>query len=188
MDVFFTSDEHLGHQNIIKFCNRPFSSLEEMFETLIERHNSKVGPNDSVYHLGDGFWRTLPEPKALEYVSRLNGLHYYVCGNHEELFNSSKLLQNKFIILQPQRIIHPEGWPKRGITLNHFPLRSWEQSHRGAWHLYGHEHGTIPLTDPTLSLDVGVDVHDYYPISLDEVRKIMQTKADAIALAKSLEK
>lgn len=56
-NVFFTSDEHHGHKNIIQFCARPFASTEEMTEVLVERHNKLVRPGDVVYHEGDMFWR-----------------------------------------------------------------------------------------------------------------------------------
>ena len=51
--IFFTSDHHFGHTNILKFCNSPFNSIEQMNEELIKRWNEKIGPDDEVYHLGD---------------------------------------------------------------------------------------------------------------------------------------
>ena len=80
--VYFTSDTHFGHENIIKWCRRPYSSVEEMNEKLIENWNSVVGPDDIVFHLGDfafggsGLWK--------EVLSRLNGKKYLIIGNHDE--------------------------------------------------------------------------------------------------------
>ena len=51
--LFFTSDTHFDHKNIIRYCNRPFSSIEEMNNFLIKRWNATVGPDDTVFHLGD---------------------------------------------------------------------------------------------------------------------------------------
>ena len=80
MTLFFTSDEHLGHFNIIKHCNRPFSSALEMDSTIIERFNARVCPEDTVYHLGDFVWH---EPHEGMQLKRLNGHHKLVPGNHD---------------------------------------------------------------------------------------------------------
>ena len=57
MDIYYTSDLHLGHKNIIRLCNRPFGSIEEMDNLLIERWNKKVKKEDTVYILGDLFYK-----------------------------------------------------------------------------------------------------------------------------------
>ena len=79
--IFFTSDHHFGHKNIIKFCNRPFESIDEMNEELISRWNAKVGPNDEVYHLGDFALCTTNE--FTDIIGRLNGIIYLIGGNHD---------------------------------------------------------------------------------------------------------
>ncbi len=81
-NIFFTSDQHFGHKNIIKFSNRPFNSVEEMDEMMIQRWNEKVGETDEVYHLGDvGLASSGKLRKILE---RLNGKIYLIKGNHEK--------------------------------------------------------------------------------------------------------
>jgi calcineurin-like phosphoesterase family protein len=176
-NIFFTSDEHYGHQNIIsKFQFRPFSGVEEMTEELISRHNSVVKSGDLVYHLGDMFWRTLPYPKAVEIMDRLNGQHYYIRGNHEELMDKHPFLREKFIWVKDLAVIHPPGPPKHpGIVLCHYAMRVWTRSHTGRYHLYGHSHGGLPEND-SLSFDVGVDCNNYYPVSLEQVNERMQAK------------
>jgi len=78
MNIFFTSDHHFGHTNIIKFCNRPFANVDEMNEELIRRWNEKIAPGDEVYHLGD-FALITPE-KLNEILDRLNGTIYLIAG------------------------------------------------------------------------------------------------------------
>jgi calcineurin-like phosphoesterase family protein len=179
-NVFFTSDEHLGHNNVIKFCNRPFANIEEMTEALVERHNSVVKKGDLVYHIGDMFWRTYGIDQALEYMDRLNGNHYYVWGNHDELIHHNKELANKFIWLKDIAKVRPSGCPK--IILCHYAMRVFEGSHRGDWHLYGHSHNALPQAiagqtkdESTLSFDIGVDTHNFYPWSIEEVAEKMKT-------------
>ena len=79
--IFFTSDLHLGHENCIRLCNRPFSSIEEMDETLIENWNHKVTGKDTVYILGDLIYRSQKPPE--EYLRRLRGKKHLILGNHD---------------------------------------------------------------------------------------------------------
>jgi calcineurin-like phosphoesterase family protein len=72
MTIFFTSDTHFGHQNIIDFCDRPWRTADEMNEALIERWNRLVGPNDTIYHLGD-FAMKIRDDEIRAIVRRLNG-------------------------------------------------------------------------------------------------------------------
>ena len=80
--IYFTSDLHLGHANIIRHCNRPFSSVEEMDETLIRNWAKRVKANDTVYVLGDLMFRNQKSPE--EYLSRLKGKKHLIIGNHDK--------------------------------------------------------------------------------------------------------
>lgn len=83
--VFFTSDTHFGHANIIRFCKRPFENVEEMNEVLIENWNKVVSDDDTVFHLGDfafggsNVWK--------EIIPRLKGHINLIIGNHEIMLN-----------------------------------------------------------------------------------------------------
>ncbi|TCI90737.1 metallophosphoesterase [Tenacibaculum sp. M341] len=174
-DIFFTSDHHFGHKNIIKFSNRPFESVEEMDEELIKRWNSKVKPNDRVYHLGDV---SLGDSDSLkDILSRLNGKIYLIKGNHEGVATQHK---NRFEWIKDyfELSVRDEDAPngKQKIMLFHYAMKVWRSSFRGTWHLYGHSHGNLPDDINSLSFDVGVDCHDYYPISYQEVKNIMKQK------------
>lgn len=183
--IFFTSDEHHGHRNALTGWGnvvkaRPFGSLEEMTEGLIQRHNAKVKPGDLVYHLGDMFWRTFGPVAAVQVMKRLKGQHFYVWGNHEEVFEGAEGLElgARFVWRRERMKIKPAGGPKDGIVLDHFAGRVWHQSHKGAWQLYGHSHGELPDDPRLLSMDVGVDAPgiNYEPVSVEEVRVMMRDK------------
>ena len=77
--VFFTSDFHANHANIIKYCNRPWNTKEEMTEALIENWNSVVKPDDIVFNLGDFMWASSWNP----ILEKLNGHIYLIWGNHK---------------------------------------------------------------------------------------------------------
>ena len=78
--IYFTADTHFDHANIIHFCNRPFARVEEMNEILIANWNRKVHGNDTVYILGDMFFRTAdPEP----ILRQLKGKKHLIIGNHD---------------------------------------------------------------------------------------------------------
>lgn len=173
--IFFTADEHYGHANIISHCNRPFENIYEMSDVLIERHNSAVKDGDLVYHLGDMFWRTLPLKEALNIRHRLNGNHYYILGNHEEMLEKHPVLRDTFVWVKTRERIKPIGGPRSGIVLDHFAGRVWDKQHKGSWQLYGHSHGELK-EDDSFSLDVGVDANNFYPVSIDDVRDRMIAK------------
>ncbi|MEM1321094.1 MAG: phosphoesterase [Bacteroidota bacterium] len=172
---FFTSDHHFGHENIIKFCNRPFDSLEEMNETMIERWNEKVGRWDEVYHLGD-FALTHKE-QLEEILDRLNGKIHLIVGNHEK---TALQLTKKFQWVKEYyelKVKDPDCHNGvQRIILFHYAMRTWRGASRKNWHLYGHSHGNLPDLEDHLSFDVGVDCHDFYPLAYEEVKTIMQTK------------
>ena len=177
-NIFITSDEHYGHQRIIELANRPFKSVDEMTETLIERHNAVV-PNSKGFltiHVGDMFWHTLTIEEATRILGRLHGRHAFLFGNHDELIEKYRNLDFDWIVGSNKaggsEIIR---YNKHKITLNHYAQRVWDGSHKGHWHLYGHSHGCLPGLGK--SFDIGVDAHDFRPWSLEEIEAKMETLA-----------
>lgn len=175
MNTFFTADEHLGHANkaggIIAMCNRPFVTLEEMEEELIARHNSVVKPGDTVIHVGDMFWRKWTTAQCIAYMSRLNGMHEYVNGNHEEAFNrpDSAALKRMFVSIRDVRMVKVG---KQLIWVSHYAHRVWPKSHQGSYHVYGHTHGVLP--GYRRSMDVGVDANNFTPVSFEQLDEYMK--------------
>lgn len=168
MNAFFTADHHFGHANIIKYSKRPFSSLDEMDETMLSRWNEIIKPNDIVYHLGDlSFFNLNNQSRVL--LERLNGVIFYIRGNHDK-FNSKI---PRFEWVRDFAEIKIGG---QKITLCHYAMRVWNCSHHGAWHLYGHSHGSLPDDPNSLSFDVGVDCWDFYPVSFEQVAERMKQK------------
>lgn len=178
MKTFITSDEHYGHENIIKFCDRPFSDTREMTEVLVQNHNSVVEKEDVTYHIGDMFWRTFGLGPAADLIFRLNGKHKFLYGNHDELIEKHGYLQSLFVTLDKYVTIYPAN-DLPGITLCHYAMRTWPKSHKGSWHLYGHSHGELP-EDDSLSFDIGVDCWDYKPVSIEQIAEKMRSKGAKI--------
>ncbi len=173
--IYFTSDHHFGHKNIIKFSERPFKDVDEMDEFMIQKWNEKVTPEDEVYHLGDV---GLNSPgKLRKILDRLNGKIYLINGNHEK---SAQACHSRFEWIKDyyELVIKDETFKKgqQLIVLSHYAMRVWNASHWGTYQLYGHSHGNLPRDPNALSFDVGVDCHDFAPISYEEVKEIMKTK------------
>lgn len=177
--VFFTSDTHFSHANIIKFCQRPFKDVSHMNDELVQRWNEVVGPDDIVFHLGDFAWGGSDVWNSI--MSRLNGKIYLVLGNHDEK-NIRQGYMRRFEWVGYQMHITIEG---RSIYLNHYPFLCYGGSYRGkdaVWQLFGHVHSKEGMTGmdkdrlanllPT-QYDVGVDNNDYRPISFREVSDII---------------
>ena len=181
MAKFWTADEHYGHKKIIEFCKRPFANIDEMREALIAAHNAKVKPGDLTYHVGDMFWRTLPIREAVDIMSRLNGQHAFIWGNHDELLEDYVGLRERFV--KYGDILHLDKtatMPK--VVLCHYAMRVWRGSHNGTFHLYGHSHAALPEAN-TLSFDCGVDgTSDFAPWSEAEIVAKMKAKKLAGAI------
>jgi calcineurin-like phosphoesterase family protein len=163
-EIFFTSDQHYGHGNIIKYCNRPFSSVPEMNEVMRENHNKTVQPSDMVYMVGDlAFHHTQEE--LIKLAKSLNGNKVFILGNHDQHISG-------FPGEQIYRILELRGkfWEGYDPTLCHYPMMSWNKSFHGSFQLHGHTHGMIPFDPNVRRLDVGVDSNNFYPISWDEVK------------------
>lgn len=158
-EVFFTADSHFGHKGVIRLAGRPFGSVEEMEEGLIERWNAVVAPGDLVYHLGDFCFKG--SKAAAKVLERLNGDIVLIRGNHDSK-NSLKLERWRAvhdlleITLQKQR-----------IALCHYPLLEWPGAWKGALHLHGHTHGQVP--PHSRRADVGADVWAFRPVTLEQI-------------------
>ena len=195
MKVWFTADLHLGHGNIIKFCNRPFLSEKEqeklrkegeharwpVSDESVKRHdaalidaiNDRVEKNDMLWILGDFCRGSLVE--ATRYRQRIACENFYlVWGNHDR-----REIEPVFKGVKDQGFIEVE---RQGIWINHYPMRSWYRSHHGTWHLYGHVHGTLADEDAErdhmLTMDVGVDARDYKPVSFEEIGEYMAPRVE----------
>ena len=178
-NVFFTSDTHFWHKNIIKYCNRPYESVEEMNEAIIENWNSVVAKDDIVFHLGDfGF---ASPTKIKEIAARLNGHIWLIVGNHDWKMLTSSIIEECFEYVSQQAYIHVDG---QSILLNHFPMLCYSGVYREkpVWQLFGHVH-TSPTSEGAdtsrmsvkydTQYDVGVDNNNFRPISFSEVKAVL---------------
>ena len=138
-NVYFTSDFHFYHTNIIRFDNRPFRNVDEMNETLVGNWNDKISKDDVVFYLGDLSWDG-SGPRTKELVNELNGTIHYITGNHDK-FRDIKALNRFETINDYVELSVPDKDANRGnqeIMLFHYAIMSWDKAHHGAWHLHGH--------------------------------------------------
>lgn len=167
--VFVTADTHYGHKNIIEWCNRPFSSVEQMDETLIANHNAVVGPEDHVYHVGDFAWK-----QHVEYQSRLNGKIHLISGNHDKF--SAGARDGFEEVLDLFYGFCPQAQEVGRLFLFHYPLVTWpRKASAQCLHLYGHVHGRY-FRPGEYSYDVGVDCNEYRPKLLTEFVELAKRK------------
>lgn len=177
--VFFTSDTHFCHDKVINFCNRPFNSVEEMNNAIIDAWNKKVDKDDIVFHLGDFCWGGSKEWNSI--LDQLNGHIHLICGNHD-VKNLKLGVTPNFESITFQKEIFIEG---RSVYLNHYPFLTWGgvYGERGTevWQLFGHVHSKkndyngrdserLKYMLPQ-QMDVGVDsTDDYAPYSWSEIK------------------
>lgn len=178
VDIWFTSDLHFGHSNILKFCDRPWKTTEEMDKALINNWNSVVKENDIVFNLGD--FAFAPNWRWKQLIEQLNGVHYLIIGNHDRSRYPGDSIMSLFKDVQQQMLVQIDN---KKIYLNHCPLLCYDGVYRSkqdmTWALSGHVHvkkenntgkdfERLRYMLPT-QYDVGVDFNDYKPISFKEV-------------------
>jgi calcineurin-like phosphoesterase family protein len=179
--IWFTSDPHFWHKNVIEYCQRPFGSLEEMHEALIQNWNKVVRPSHQVFVLGDFAFAGVQ--KTAEILARLNGRKDLVMGNHDWRFKSEKWLDLGFDDATSSLMMMLEDVGR--VDLSHFPFRGagdhggQEERYaehrledRGGWLLHGHVHNAWKRRGRMLN--VGVDVRNFAPVSLDELVEEMK--------------
>lgn len=193
--IFFTSDHHFWHANIIKFCGRPFSSVEEMNEMMVKNWNDVVGPDDTVYCLGDFSMAFRP---VETFTSRLNGKKYLVPGNHDfchSYHKKSRSAESRtrwikkyedhgWIVLPEQTTLDIPGVAT--VNMCHHPYKivnatpsttgepydeKWRPKDDGRWLLCGHIHEKWKIVDRMIN--VGVDQWDFRPVSVEEIGRVI---------------
>jgi calcineurin-like phosphoesterase family protein len=190
----FTSDAHFFHRRIIQYSNRPFESVEDMNEQMIQRWNKQVKKDDIVYHLGDFAFGKIDKIENI--LKSLNGRKRFINGNHDAeiigkgkdrfpiytdatynvIFENSKRLLDAGLI-ESIRDYEEVNVNNQFIVLFHFGGRVWQRSHHGAWQLFGHSHSSLPPFGK--SVDVGVDSTwitgkaEYRPFSFYEIKEFM---------------
>jgi calcineurin-like phosphoesterase family protein len=179
--VWFTADTHFGHRNIIRYCQRPFATVEEMNETIIDNWNGVVGKDDVVFHLGDFSVGGAAEWTSL--LESLNGRIFLVLGNHD-MNNVDQGFMRRFENVSMQMLI---SIGKQRIYLNHYPFLCYGGSYRGTWQLFGHVHTSpcnsgldnsrLGMLFPT-QYDVGVDNNSFTPVSFEEVEIKIQNQVE----------
>ena len=167
---FYIGDPHLGHAAIIRLCNRPFASVEEMDETIISNWNQRVTNADTVFILGDLMFRISKSPS--EYLSRLKGHKILVLGNHDASWiwqeGATRYLNTHVRMME---LIDRN----RKVVLCHYPMLTWPNVRSGSYMVYGHLHGNRDQ-DPCVRygmnpkmLNSCVEVNGYQPVTLDEL-------------------
>ena len=170
--IYFAADLHLNHYNSIKYCNRPFVSVDEMNNEILLRWNSRIKQEDSVYLLGDVALGH--KNRCKELLDRLNGKIYLIRGNHERSV-LNPVCQPRFEWVKALETITPQYKGKAYIiVLCHYALRVWDRKHFGSYHLFGHSHGNLQPIPGELSMDVGVDTNNFYPYHISEIIEKME--------------
>jgi calcineurin-like phosphoesterase family protein len=167
--IYFTADLHFAHKNVINLCNRTFETVEDMDMALIRNWNGTVRPNDEIYILGD--FTMKPAEVAHARLSLLNGRKYFIRGNHDRFLNNYEEYAGDFIWVKDYYMFKYDG---RKLVLFHYPIMEWDGFFRGAIHLYGHIHNSKVSAVYVKNIigpafNVGVDVNDYKPVSIDKI-------------------
>lgn len=160
--IYFTSDFHFNHENILKFANRPWGSVQEMNDALVEIWNRDVKPTDTVYYLGDFCFH--PRADFEKFWNSLNGNKVFISGNHDfklpETVTQHKLLEKRIA--------------GRMVVMCHYPLLQWRDAEYGSLHLHGHLHGKRAQPNER-SMDVGFDAEDRHRLlTWDEIVKRLE--------------
>lgn len=185
--VFFTSDTHFFHDNIIEHAKRPFKIIDEMNETLINNWNKTVPKDGVVFHLGDFCWRD--EAIWNEILDQLKGHIHLVLGNHDLQFINRPVMK-RFADVCLEKCVSIDG---QIILLNHYPLLSFGGRYTKCWQLFGHIHsspsGSNIITPDRMAMllpiqyDVGVDNNGFAPVPFEKIRQVVKKQIEMASLS-----
>jgi calcineurin-like phosphoesterase family protein len=168
--IYFIADTHFNHENIIRHSKRPFKNAIEMNNVIITNWNEIVSNNDDIYILGDF---AFADGKTVNNIlSQLNGRKYLLRGNHDSFMGNRDFNFKLFQWIKDYYVLRNNG---QKYILFHYPIEEWDGAFHGSIHLYGHIHNNR-VYDNGKCLNVGVDVNNFKPISIDEINKRMETK------------
>ena len=162
--IYFTSDQHFRHKNIIKYCERPFATIDDMETAIIKRYNKKVSPNDTVFFVGD-FSLYIKMEELNYFLKNMHGFKILIKGNHDRL-SRNKYLEAGF-----------DEFCKTGVTLK-YKNKSFYVTHRprylGAadYVICGHVHQIYKMRDNFIN--IGVDVWNFCPVGIEEIYQLTQ--------------
>jgi calcineurin-like phosphoesterase family protein len=190
--IWFTSDNHFGHTNVIKYCNRPFESVAQMNEEMVERWNWNVAPEDTVYHLGDF---SMNRGNVELWLPKLNGRKILVAGNHDACHpvwakKPAKIERfTQWYLDQGFDEVHLEldlNLGGEAVQLCHLPYSvdhydkprymEYRPKRRARWLLCGHVHTAWKQLEN--QINVGVDVWNFYPVSEAQIIELMKGTYD----------
>jgi len=175
-NIFFTSDWHIGHKNVLEYDGRPFKDIHEMADSLVKKYNATVGEGDVCYFLGDFSFAKADYAKAI--VKQLNGTKVFILGNHDKSHDAMKKLGFDVVMNGATMYIQNEL-----VTMSHFPLKDaiyvskdkYSMPNFDQFHLHGHTHSKKKYNGK--QMHVGVTAWDYKPVSISEVESfISRTK------------
>ncbi len=161
MNCWWASDYHFSHFNIIRYCGRPFATVEEMNETIIRKHNERVKSEDTVFFLGDFIFKGGKEggeQRALNFEKRLNGKFIFIKGNHDRNNSLNAIITKMYI-----------HYGAKDICMIHKPE---DADLSVPWNFCGHVHQHYKvkrLDKKSLIVNLSVDVWDFYPIAFKQI-------------------
>jgi calcineurin-like phosphoesterase family protein len=168
LSVWFTADTHFNHAGALGRFKRPFGSVADMNEAMISRWNETVGAGDEVWHLGDFALRTGGD-QVSALLRRLHGRKHLVTGNND---GADTVNRPEWASVQAYAEIVLDD---TRLVLCHYAFRTWNGMYKGAFNLHGHSHGQ--LAGMTRQVDVGVDVWDFRPIALGQIKARRRRRA-----------
>lgn len=161
MANYYMADPHFGHAKIISICGRPYTSLDEMNEALLSNILERVGADDDLWVIGDFAYKESGQA-IKDIFSRIPGRKHLVPGNHD-----SKRVKALPWTSVTDAIHAMNDTEKRRFVLCHYPMVTWNQSRHGVLNLFGHVHNN--WAGSRNSINLGVDLWDFRPVTGDEV-------------------
>ena len=136
---FYISDLHFGHDNVLRFDNRPFNDIPEHDDYIIKQWNEVVGIDDDVYILGDISWYN--STKSIEIFEQLNGIKHLIKGNHDYRVLKNPEFRNLFVEIVDYKELNLGN--DVGLVLCHYPIPCFKNHYYGWYHFYGHVHNSF---------------------------------------------